>query len=61
MEPTQKETRTAAYLNDGSLAGNFEDLTFTDGTITQDDVNDFSVSKSHKLARKFGNRFTLGI
>ena len=33
------------YLDDSSLADDFEDLTFTDGTITENDVDDFSVSR----------------
>lgn len=33
------------YLDDSSLADDFKDLTLTDGTITENNVDDFSVSR----------------
>ena len=32
------------YLNDGSLSGNFKDLTLSDGSISKSDIDDLCIS-----------------
>jgi len=48
------------YLDDSSLADDFEDLTFTDGTITENNVDDFSVSREELRKKEGEGRNLLG-